>query len=89
MKFIQIAVGCTLILFALTGFAAKKEKLLICHVGNDVGPGGEVYLDDPGCIPDSTNNYFCPDAGKIDLIMVPENSKHLGNNSHSFNGISD
>ncbi len=89
MKFIQITIGWTLILFAVTGFAGPKVKQLVCHVGNEVGPGGETYLDDPNCLPSDTNNYFCPDAGKIDLILVPENANHLGNDSHSFDGISD
>lgn len=78
-----------LLLFAVTGFAGPKVKQLICHVGSNVGPGGEVYLDDPDCVPDDTNNYFCPDAGKIDLIRVPANSNHLGNDAHSFDGFYD
>jgi len=71
----------------VTGFAAKKEKLLICHVGNELGPNGEEY--DPACVPEEANDYFCADAGKIDLILVPENAKHLGNPSHEYGGISD
>ena len=70
-------------------FAAKQEKELVCHVGNEVGPGGEVFLDDPGCAPIEENNYFCPDAGKIDLISVAKVSKHLDKSSHTFDGISD
>jgi hypothetical protein len=76
-------------LFAATGFAAKKEKDLICHVGNEEGPGGETYLDDPGCVPIEENGYFCPDAGKIDLIEVANSSKHLNNPSHTYDGIDD
>jgi hypothetical protein len=57
-------------LFAATGCAAKKEKTLICHVGNEEGLGGETYLDNPGCAPIEENEYFCPDAGKIDPIEV-------------------
>ena len=65
-------------LFAATGFA-RQEKELICHVGNEAGPGEEVYLDDPGCVPHVGNDYFCPDAGKIDLISVAKPAKHLNN----------
>ena len=80
-----IAVG----MLASNALAAKPEKNLICHVGNEVGPGGEVYLDDPGCMPHEDNSYFCPDAGKIDLIEVAKQAKHLGNDAHSYDGISD
>jgi hypothetical protein len=76
-------------LLAATGFAAKKEKDLICHVGNEVGPNGEVYLDDRGCIPTEENGYFCPDAGKIDLIEVSKVAKHLNNPSHAYDGVAD
>ena len=84
----RLILFCTLILIATTGLA-KQDKILICHVGNEVGPGGEVYLDDPGCVPIEENDYFCPDAGKIDLISVAKVSKHLGNPSHEYDGISD
>lgn len=72
-----------------TSVFAKPQKILVCHVGNEVGPGGEDYLDDPGCVPIEENGYFCPDAGKIDLISVKNDSQHLGNPSHTYNGISD
>lgn len=88
-KLIQIIFACTLMFIATTALAAKQEKVLICHVGNEMGPNGEVYLDDPGCIPHEDNNYFCPDAGKIDLISIAKVSKHLGNPSHEYDGISD
>ena len=89
MKLFQTVFVCTLMLIATTVVAAKQEKELICHVGNEVGPDGEVYLDDPGCIPIEENDYFCPDAGKIDLIQVAKRAKHLGNPSHTYDGISD
>jgi hypothetical protein len=89
LRLIKIVLTVTLMLFAATGFAAKKEKTLICHVGNEEGPGGETYLDDPGCMPIEDNGYFCPDAGKIDLIEVSKTAKHLGNLSHEYDGISD
>lgn len=77
------------VFFTATGFAAPKEKTSVCHVGNEVGPKGEVYLDDPGCVPIEDNGYFCPDAGKIDLIEVPKPNKHLNNPSHQFDELSD
>ena len=89
MRLIKIIFVVTLMLFAATGFAAKKEKTTICHVGNEEGPGGEVYLDDPGCAPHEGNGYFCPDAGKIDLIEVANANRHLLNPSHMYDGISD
>lgn len=89
MKLLQTVFVFTLMLFVSTGFAAKKEKDLICHVGNEFGAEGEVYLDDPGCTPHEDNDYFCPDAGKIDLIEVAKSNKHLENSSHTFEGISD
>ena len=86
---IRILMICTLILFATTGLAAPKEKVLICHVGNETGPGGEDYLDDPDCTPSEDNGYFCPDAGKIDLILVAQSATHLDNPAHTYDGISD
>lgn len=89
MRPIKIILTVTLMLFAATGFAAKKEKDLICHVGNEEGSEGEVYLDDPGCVPVEENGFFCPDAGKIDLIEVANTSKHLNNPNHTYDGIDD
>ena len=81
MKLLQTVFVFALMLFVSTGFAAKKEKTLICHVGNEVGPSGEVY--DPTCVPDEF--YDCSaDAGKIDLIAVTKNAKHIGNPAHYF-----
>ena len=88
-KLFQIVFACTLMLIAATALAAKQEKVLICHVGNETGLGGEVYLDDPTCTPSDANGYFCPDAGKIDLIVVAKVSKHLNNPNHEWDGISD
>jgi hypothetical protein len=78
---------CTLILIATTGFAAKKEKTPICHVRYEMGPNGEVY--DPACEPGEDNDYFCANAGKIDLIVTSKPAKHLDNPSHEWDGISD
>lgn len=89
MHFTRILLSIVFVLFASTALAAKPEKTLVCHVGNEVGPGGEVYLDDPGCVPIEENEYFCPDAGKIDLIEVAKANKHLNNQSHEYDGISD
>jgi hypothetical protein len=95
MYFTRILLSIVFVLFASTALAGKPEKpekpdkTLICHVGNEVGPGGEDYLDDPGCVPIDDNGYFCPDAGKIDLIEVAKAHKHLNNPSHGYDGISD
>lgn len=85
MKIWQVCIAFALILFAATGFA-RQDKVLVCHVGNDVGPGGETYLDDPDCVPSDLNGYFCSDAGKIDLIVVAEKAaaNHLENTSHEW-----
>lgn len=84
-----LALSAFALLTATPVLAGKPEKSLVCHVGNETGPGGEVYLDDPECVPGEDNGYFCPDAGKIDLIVVAKARKHLENDSHSFDGISD
>ncbi|MGD2128166.1 MAG: hypothetical protein PVJ33_16405 [Lysobacterales bacterium] len=79
------------LLFATSGLAASQDKVLVCHVGSKAGPNGETYLDDPDCVPGEDNDYFCPDAGKIDLIVVPEKaaSSHLGDPGHEWDGIED
>lgn len=83
----------TLVLFAgvllamsCSVFAARQDKTLVCHVGSEYGPAPEyaVYMDDPGCVPLEENGYFCPDAGKIDLIEVAKANKHLNNPNHAF-----
>ena len=89
MRIIRILFASIFMLFTVTGLAAPKTKSLICHVGNEVGPGGEVYLDDPSCVPSDANGFFCPDAGKVDLIVVGKKARHLDNPSHSFGGLSD
>jgi len=89
MYLTRILLSIVFVLFASTALAAKKEKDLICHVGNEEGPAGETYLDDPGCTLTEENGYFCPDAGKIDLILVPANAKHIGNPTHAYEGIPD
>lgn len=90
MNALKLAIGCALLL-AATLVNAKPEKMLVCHIGNETGPGGETYLDDPNCVPSDLNNYFCPNAGKIDLIVVPERAaaNHLENPNHYWDGISD
>lgn len=89
MNKIRITMASLCLLLFAGPLAAKQEKELICHVGNETGVNGEVYLDDPGCTPYEGNDYFCPDAGKIDLIEVAKASKHLSKSSHAFDGISD
>jgi len=76
-------------MFAATVTAGPKENVLICHIGSKEGPGGETYLDDSTCVPSRQNGYFCPDAGKVDLIVVATVSKHLGNPKHAYDGLSD
>jgi hypothetical protein len=88
MRIARLFIGIAL-MFTAVNAAAKQDKVLLCHVGNETGPGGEVYLDDPDCVPNDLNNYFCPDAGKIDLIVVAKPAKHLNNPSHTWDGISD
>jgi hypothetical protein len=87
MKLIQWLLLITLMLVASTALAARQDKTLICHVGNEEGPNGEVY--DPNCVPEPANGYFCADAGKIDLILVARRAKHLGNPAHEYDGIFD
>jgi hypothetical protein len=55
----------------------KQEKVLVCHVGN------ELPEYDPACTED------CGDAGKIDLIEVAVPTNHLENPSHTYDGVSD
>jgi len=87
MKNLGIGMAVALLLAAST--AVAMDKVAICHVGNVAGPNGETY--DPYCVPNDANDYFCPDAGKIDLIVVPENaaSNHLDNPSHYWDGWFD
>ncbi len=71
---------------------AKQEKTLICHVGNELGSDGATYLENPDCTPPegyTAEDYVCPDAGKVDLIVVAKAQKHLANQSHSWDGLSD
>jgi len=63
MKLIQAVFAVTCMLFSANGFAAKAEKVLICHVDSE--------------------------DGTIQLINVSLNSNHLGNEAHSFGGVSD
>jgi len=42
MKFISTII---LLLSAVTGFAVKKEKDLICYIGSEVGSNGVVDFD--------------------------------------------
>ena len=88
MRVAKLFVGLFLLLVVSTA-AAKQEKTWICHVGNEAGISGETYLDDPDCVPNDQNDYFCPDAGKIDLIEIATAHKHLSNPSHTWAGQSD
>jgi len=81
------------VLSLASGSFAAKEKTGVCHVGSDLGPNGETYLDTLGCVPNEENGYFCPDAGKVDLIYVGNGRGHLGSETkpsrHNFDGVSD
>ena len=71
--------------------AARQEKSLVCHVGNQLGSQGETWLENPNCdIPEGwEGEYTCPDAGKVDLIVVANAHRHLENPGHSWDGLSD
>jgi hypothetical protein len=88
MRVIQISIACVCALLA-SAVMADVEKSLVCHVGSEAGPNGETYLDDPTCVPSDANAYFCPDAGKVDLLVVAKAEKHLDNASHSWDGFFD
>jgi hypothetical protein len=94
MYFTRILLSIVFVLFASTALAKKPAKILVCHVGNELGSMGETYMDNPDCtIPPEwvgdPVDYMCPDAGKIDLILVSQKAIHIGNESHSFDGDSD
>lgn len=87
-SFVLIAFG----FFLVAGQAhARQEKSLVCHVGNELGSQGETWLENPNCeVPEGwVGEYTCPDAGKVDLILVAKAAKHLGNENHSWDGLSD
>jgi hypothetical protein len=91
MYFTRILLSIVFVLFASTALAAKPHKTLVCHVGNELSSMGETYMENPDCtIPgDWVGDFTCPDAGKIDLILVSSKAKHIGNEAHSFGGDSD
>jgi hypothetical protein len=94
MYLTRIVLSIVFVLFASTALAAKPDKTLVCHVGNELGSMGETYMDNPDCtIPPEwvgdPADYKCPDAGKIDLILVSTKAKHIGNEAHSFGDDSD
>ena len=81
MQFTRILLSIVFVLFTSTAQAAKPDKTLVCHVGNEYGPEDQVY--DPTCEPDEF--YDCSaDAGKVDLILVSAKAKHVGNEAHTF-----
>jgi hypothetical protein len=94
MYLTRILLSIVFVLFASTALAAKPDKTLVCHVGNELSSMGETYMENPDCtIPGDwvgeAEDYICPDAGKIDLILVSTNAKHIGNEAHSFGDDSD
>jgi len=82
----QLIAAIALLLIGSSALAAKTDTILVCHVGNELGSQGETYMENPDCaIPEWwVEDYKCPDAGKIDLILVSENAKHIGNPKHAF-----
>ena len=89
MYFTRIILSIVFVLFASAALAAKPDKTLVCHVGSQLGSMDETYQDIPDCtiapewIGDPAD-YICPDAGKVDLILVSPKAKHIGNSAHSF-----
>jgi hypothetical protein len=55
----------------------KKDKVLVCHVGS------ELPEYDPAC------TEGCGDAGKVDLIAVPDLARHIGHPGHAYLGVVD
>ena len=94
MSFTKVFISVFFLLLSASLFAAKVDKELVCHVGSQLGSNGESYQENPNCdillpyVGDAAD-YICPDAGKIDLILVSERANHLGNEAHAFNGLSD
>lgn len=94
MSFTKTFISVFFLLLSTSLFAAKPEKELVCHVGSQLGSNGESYQENPNCdilppyVGDAAD-YICPDAGKIDLILVSERANHLGNEAHAFDGLSD
>jgi hypothetical protein len=89
MYFTKILLSIVFVLFASTALAGKPENTLVCHVGNELGSDGETYMENPDCIipgdwVGEAEDYICPDAGKIDLILVSKKAKHIGNAAHAF-----
>lgn len=95
MYFSKIILSIVFVLFASTALAAKPVKELVCHVGNDKGSNDETYMENPDCTPSEgwdeieDGAFKCPDAGKIDLILVSKKAKHIGNAAHTFGVFSD
>lgn len=94
MSFTKVFISVFFLLLSASLFAAKPDKELVCHVGSQLGSNGESYQENPNCdilppyVGDAAD-YICPDAGKIDLILVSKRANHLGNEAHAFNGLSD
>ena len=71
MRTTRFLLSLVLVVFVSNALAAKPvNETAVCHIGSKEGPGGETY--DPNCVPTLENNYFCADAGKVDLITVPD-----------------
>ena len=90
MRLSRLILFLIFVLFASAALAAKPEKSLVCHVGSDRGSADQAYLDNIDCTPtegwdvEVSGEFNCPEAGKVDLILVSTKAKHVGNPSHSF-----
>ena len=89
MHIIRIILVIVFVFYASSALAKKPEKILVCHVGSELGSSGETCQENPDCtIPTEwigdPADYECPDAGKVDLISVSNDAKHIGNPAHKF-----
>lgn len=95
MSFTKVLISVSFLLLSASLYAAKPEKILVCHVGSDKGSADQTYMENPDCDEpvgwdaEADGEFRCPDAGKIDLILVSAKANHLGNESHTYGGFSD
>lgn len=92
----QMMIALSLLVMSATALADRpNDKILVCHVGSTLSSIEEDYMLNPDCtIPDGWDEgidgeFTCPDAGKIDLILVSSKAKHIGNDSHAYGNDSD
>lgn len=88
----RIMIAMSLLVASATALADNPNaKILVCHVGSTLSSADETYMENQDCTPPEgwEGEFTCPDAGKIDLILVPPNAKHIGNATHAYDGIED